>query len=100
MPTLSITQKTKLVQGVYPISETKALISSMLDAQINFHKEEFLRHWEADHSVSATFRDQRIKALTDQKQKLTDFIAHVQEAGDQLHIEGLIELKMIENENA
>lgn len=88
-------QKTKFMIGVYNPLLAANMISSIIDAHINFYKLQFLSQWEADHSISTEDRDKKIGELKEKKKQLRSLIEQSKEEGGNISLEGIFEIKLV-----
>lgn len=89
-------QKTKLIGGIYDPTDAGQIVLSILNTQISFYHDQFIKQWEADHSTGTTYRDQKIKELQYKRNVIKALIEQSKAEGSQLSIDGVFELKVIE----
>ena len=86
------TQKIQLVKGEFTPSEASHVIVNLIDEKINFHKIQRLQIWEGNHKCKTDQLDGRIKELEEEKRIAKEFINSLRASGQNLKINGLIEI--------
>jgi len=90
------TQNIQLVKGQFTPSETSHIIKSLINEKINFHKIQRLQIWEGNHKCETDQLDGRIKELENEKKTALDFINSVRGLGQNLKINGILEISVAE----
>jgi hypothetical protein len=86
------TQKIQLVKGEFTPSEASHVIVNLIDEKINFHKIQRLQIWEGNHKCKTDQLDGRIKELEEEKRIAKEFINSLRASGQNLKINGVIEI--------
>lgn len=87
-----IAQKIQLVKGEFTPSEASHVIMSLIDEKINFHKIQRLQIWEGNHTCKTEDLDGRIKELEKEKEITREFINKTRGLGQNLKIDGILEI--------
>lgn len=97
---MTVTKKTKekvqLVKGEFTASETYDIILALIDEKINFHKLQRLQLWEGNHRCKTDQLDGRIKELSDEKQKIKEYLINTRANNKKYEINGVLEIKMVD----
>lgn len=89
-------QKIQLVKGEFTPSEAYDIIMALIDEKINFHKLQRLQFWEGNHLGKTDQLDDRIKELSEEKQKTQEFLARTRKSGKNYVINGVLEIVLAE----
>jgi hypothetical protein len=95
-PTEKVSQKIQLVKGEFTPSEASHVLMSLLDEKINFHKIQRLQIWEGDHKCKTGDLDSRIDELLREKKIAQEFIQNTRGLGQNLRINGTLEITVAE----
>ncbi len=93
-----IVQKVQLVEGQFSASHAAQVVTSLLDTKINFHKLTKLSATIGDHDVDTHYIDSRIEELEIEKRVAQALIKEAQQAGNNIRINGTLELTFVKNE--
>ncbi len=89
-------QKIQLVKGEFTPSEASDVITSLINEKINFHKIQRLQIYEGNHGCETDQLDGRIKELEEEKRIAKEFIANSRGLGNNLKINGVLEITVAE----
>lgn len=89
-----VTQKIQLVKGEFTPSEASHIIMNLIDEKINFHKLQRLQMWEGNHKSKTDQLDGRIQELEKEKEIAKKFINSIRGLGQNLSINGVLEISV------
>tara|TARA_R110002033_G_scaffold48806_1_gene95254 strand:+ start:17672 stop:17980 length:309 start_codon:yes stop_codon:yes gene_type:complete len=92
--TEEVSQKIQLVKGEFTPSEASHIIMNLIDEKINFHKIQRLQVWEGDHKCKTDKLDGRIEELEKEKMIAKEFINSTRGLGQNLKINGILEISV------
>ncbi len=90
------TQKVKLVDGVFTLSEANDVVQALLDEKINFHKLQRLAWCEGDCGADTKFPDGRIKELMEAQTSMREFIDAIRHEGKNVRIDGVLKIELVD----
>lgn len=92
----NLTQKIELVKGEFTPSEASDIIVKLIDVKINFHKIQRLQILEGNQECKTNQLDGRIQELEREKEIAREFIDSKRGLGQNLMINGTLELSVAE----
>lgn len=66
------TKRLSITEKDFDLNASKNMIIKAIDTQINNYKLQFLTDWEKDHSISFHEKDEKIKALEEEKKEIIE----------------------------
>lgn len=93
--TEELTQNIQLVKGEFTPSEASDIITNLIDKKIKFHEIQRLQMWESNHKCTTGQLDGRIQELEREKEIARDFIKNSRKLGQNLKINGTLEISMV-----
>lgn len=72
--------------------EVRELIGNLIDKKINAYKIEFMQHWEANHNFDAEVISQKIRLLSEKKEKLNTHFKEVQQENQSIDLLSLSQI--------
>lgn len=88
------TQTIQLVKGEFTLEEASAVIMSLINAKIDFHKLKRLQIWESDHNCETAPFTERIAELEKEREAVSAFIKKTNGSGQNLKINGTLEISL------
>lgn len=92
--------KVQLVKGDFSPVEASQIILSLINEKINFHKIERLQIWEGNHNCETEPLDKRIEELENEKIIAKEIIEKAKRKGQQIKINGVLEITLLHDANA
>jgi len=89
-----VTQKVQLVKGDFTPSEASLIIMNLIDEKINFHKLQRLQVSESNHTSDTGQLNGRIQELENEKLIAKAFIKKIRGLGQNLTINGILEISV------
>ena len=87
-------QKVQLLAGQFSPSEAGDLVEAFIDQKINFYKIKKLQAWARNQSNNIESLDEKIKALSAERQEAKKVIAEARKMGMNLHINCNIDISL------
>lgn len=90
----------KLVDGEFSKFQASEVLNLLINQKINYHKIEGIQSWEQNHeTVNSPIRN-RIQELEQEKKKLASLLENLKDGEHKLQINGVIEIKVINTNEA
>lgn len=96
----NISKETKLVDGLFTPTEARDILSSIIDAQINFYKLQYLSQWVGDHTTSGDYSERQIDELEKKKNELKKILDTAAKEDLEVALQGVFELKLLKKKQA
>lgn len=90
------TQKINLIDGIFKTSEASAIINSVLNVKINFHKLNRISITEGNHNDECIHDSGRIAELLNEQQIAKDFFSQAKLQGKKLKMRSVIHIEIEE----
>lgn len=92
----SITQKVRLVDGIFAPSEAFDIVNSLIREKINVHKLHRLSISEGDIHSDTKFDDSRVSQLLQEKENFKPIYKEAMLGGKRLKISGVLNIEIID----
>lgn len=96
MTTVDVTQKVKLVDGVFTPSEASDVINALIREKINFHKIHRLSLCEGDVNSDTSFDNGRVSELLKEKEEFKYIYHQAKLDGKRVRIHGILNVEIID----
>ncbi len=94
METLTLDQKTKLIEGCFDPSEIGGSLLQIIDEQINRYKLKNLSNWIKDHGCDQDSYYQKIAELEAKKSEIKSLLKEAKMSSCHLHVRHHMEISL------